>query len=109
MVAFIITVSLGVLVSILGGINMTGNISSLHWYHRQRITEENRKPFGRLVGFGTLLIGLSIIAFGVFFLVFEKTKQEFFVGIGTVTMLIGIIAGLVLSFYAMIKYNKGIF
>ncbi|MBQ8331912.1 MAG: hypothetical protein IJX94_05390 [Clostridia bacterium] len=37
-------------IAVLGIINMTGNISSLHWYHRQRVTKEDRKPFGKLVG-----------------------------------------------------------
>ena len=54
MAAFITIAGLGLLVSILGIINMTGNISSLHWYHRQRVTEENRKPFGKLVGLGNI-------------------------------------------------------
>ena len=42
----------GTLISVLGIVNMTGNISSLHEYHRHRVTEEDRKPFGRLVGMG---------------------------------------------------------
>ena len=53
---------------------MSGNISSLHWYYRQRVTEENVKPFGRLVGLGTLLIGIAMIAFGILFLIYEKTQ-----------------------------------
>lgn len=71
MAAFITVSGLGILISILGIINMTGNISSLHWYHRQRVTEENRKPFGKLVGLGTLIIGLAMIVFGVLFLIFR--------------------------------------
>ena len=66
MATFITVLGLGILISILGVINMTGNISSLHWYHRQRVTEENRKPFGKLVGLGTLIIGLAMIVFGTF-------------------------------------------
>lgn len=54
MIAFITIAGLGLLVSILGIINMTGNISSLHWYHRHRVTEGNRKPFGKLVGLGNI-------------------------------------------------------
>ncbi|MBQ7090966.1 MAG: hypothetical protein IJN82_07580, partial [Clostridia bacterium] len=79
----VITVSgLGILISILGIINMTGNISSLHWYHRQRVTEENRKPFGKLVGLGTLIIGLSMIVFGILLFIFEQTQFEALLIIG---------------------------
>ena len=99
----------GALISVLGAINMTGNISSLHWYHRQRVTEEDRKPFGRLVGLGTLIIGLSVILFGVVLFLFEKTQSMWLVWFGTAELIVGIAVGLVLSFYAMIKYNKGIF
>ena len=109
MAAFITVSGLGILISILGIINMTGNISSLHWYHRQRVTEENRKPFGRLVGLGTLIIGLAMVVFGILFFVFEKTQLEALVIIGVIELLASIIAGMFVSFYAMKKYNGGIF
>lgn len=105
-----ITVSgLGILIAILGIINMTGNISSLHWYHRQRVTEENRKPFGKLVGLGTLIIGIAMIVFGVLLLIFEYTQIEVLVIVGVVELIVSIIAGMIISFYAMKKYNGGIF
>ena len=106
---FIITAGLGILIAVLGIINMTGNISSLHSYHRHRVTEENRKPFGRLVGLGTLIIGLGIIVFSALFLIFEITQVNIYVIVGIVVLITSIIIGLVISFYAMIKYNKGIF
>ena len=109
MVAFITIAGLGLLVCVLGIINMTGNISSLHWYHRQRVTEENRKPFGKLVGLGTLIIGLAMIVFGILFLIFEQTQLGALVIIGTVELIAGIIVGMIVSFYAMKKYNGGIF
>ena len=109
MVSFITVSGLGILVSILGIINMTGNISSLHWYHRQRVTEENRKPFGKLVGLGTLIIGLSMIVFGILFLIFEQTQLQAFVVIGVIELIVSIIVGMIVSFYAMKKYNGGIF
>ncbi len=109
MAAFLTVSGLGILVSILGIINMTGNISSLHWYHRQRVTEENRKPFGKLVGLGTLIIGLSMIVFGILFLIFEQTQLQAFVVIGVIELIVSIIVGMFVSFYAMKKYNGGIF
>lgn len=109
MADFITVSGLGILISILGIINMTGNISSLHWYHRQRVTEENRKPFGKLVGLGTLIIGLSMIVFGILFLIFEQTQLQAFVVIGVIELIVSIIVGMIVSFYAMKKYNGGIF
>ena len=109
MATFITVSGLGILISVLGVINMTGNISSLHWSHRQRVTEENRKPFGKLVGLGTLIIGLSMIVFGILFLIFEQTQLEVLVIIGDVELVVSIIAGMFVSFYAMKKYNGGIF
>ena len=109
MVAFITLVTLGLLVCVLGVINMTGNISSLHSYHRKRVTEEERKPFGKLVGLGTLLVGIAMVVFGVLFLMFEKTQLDLYVILGTILLIAGIVAGMAISFYAMMKYNKGIF
>lgn len=102
-------VILGIIISVLGVFNMRGNISSVHWYHRQRVTEADRKPFGKLVGGGTLLMGVSLIVFGIFGFVAEILQNEVFVTVGSVLMIISIAAGLIMSFYAMIKYNKGVF
>ena len=109
MAAFITTSGLGLLICILGIINMTGNVSSLHRYHRHRVTEENRKPFGRLVGLGTLIIGIGLTVFGTLFFIHEKTQLDFLVIVGTVILISTIIAGMAISFYAMKKYNGGIF
>ena len=109
MAAFITIAGLGLLVSILGIINMTGNISSLHSYHRHRVTEENRKPFGKLVGLGTLILGIAMMIFGTLFFISEETGLDFLVIIGTVELIVGIVVGMAISFYAMKKYNGGIF
>ena len=74
MLESISVIALGIIIAVLGIINMTGNISSLHWYHRQRVTEQDRKPFGRLVGGGTLIIGVSMIVFGALMLAHQKLQ-----------------------------------
>lgn len=102
---FIITSLLGLFVSILGIINISGNISTLHWYHRQRVTEENRKPFGKLIGLGTLVMGIALIIFSVLTL----TKINALIILGTILLIAAFIVGMALSIYAMIKYNRGIF
>ena len=100
---------IGIIISIFGFFNMKGNISSVHWYHRSRVTEENRLPFGKMIGLGTIIIGIGIAIFGCLNLVAQQTQKEIFVTIGAVVVTISILVGLALSFYAMIKYNKGIF
>lgn len=50
MPAFIVTFIIGVVCIILGISNMRGNISSLHSYHRHRVSEEDRIPFGKKGG-----------------------------------------------------------
>jgi len=109
MLAYVVLAFIGILISILGIVNITGNISSLHWYHRQRVTEENRKPFGRLVGSGTLIIGISMLIAAVIIAIGELAAIPVLVGIGAGVVVVGAVAGIAVSFYAMIKYNKGIF
>ena len=100
---------IGVVCIILGISNMRGNISSLHSYHRHRVSEEDRIPFGKQVGLGIIIVGISIIVFSVLSSVTLYTENDIFILVGTAVLIIGIILGLVISFRAMIKYNKGIF
>ena len=60
-VAFLV----GVVCIVLGISNMRGNISTLHSYHRHRVSEEDRIPFGKQVGLGTMGIGIGIIIFSI--------------------------------------------
>ena len=109
MIAQIPLLLLGLLIAVMGVINMTGNINSLHSYHRHRVKEEDRLPFGRMVGGGTLTVGAGVIAFSVLMMIHHATEAEALVWIATAILLVSIIVGLVLSFWGMIKYNKGIF
>ena len=105
----IVTFLVGVICIVLGISNMKGNISSLHAYHRNRVSEEDRIPFGKQVGLGTIIIGIGIIVFSVLSAVTLYTENDIFILLGTVLLIGAIIIGLVISFRAMIKYNKGIF
>ena len=105
----IVTFLVGVVCIVLGISNMRGNISSLHSYHRSRVSEEDRIPFGKQVGLGTIIVGIGIIVFSVLSSVTLYTENDIFILVGTAVLIIGIILGLVISFRAMIKYNKGIF
>ena len=109
MVEYIVNLLVGVIFIVLGISNMKGNISSLHSYHRNRVSEEDRIPFGKQVGLGTIIIGISIIIFSVMSAVTLYTENNIFTLVGTAVLIVGIIVGLIISFKAMIKYNKGIF
>lgn len=106
--AVIVPIVLGIFSLILGFSNMKGNISSIHWYHRKRITEENRLPFGKMVGLGTIICGVSLVVFGCLSFVAMKTQIDLLTIISSV-IVVGLVIGVTLSLYAMIKYNKGIF
>ena len=105
----IVTFLVGVVCIVLGISNMRGNISSLHSYHRSRVSEEDRIPFGKQVGLGIIIVGIGIIVFSVLSSVTLYTENDIFILVGTAVLIIGIILGLVISFRAMIKYNMGIF
>lgn len=109
MPAFIVTFIVGIICIVLGVSNMHGNISSIHSYHRHRVSEEDIIPFGKGVGLGTVIIGLGVIVFSVLSAVTLYANNQVFVLIGTIILIACIIVGLVISFHAMIKYNKGIF
>ena len=109
MLSTIITALVGALICFLGYRNMQGDISSLHSYHRSRVKEEDVGPFGRLVGIGTITCGAAVIIFSVLMAITLKTEIELFTIIGTALLILGLAGGMGVAFYAMKKYNGGIF
>jgi len=109
MIDIIVLIVLGVMLLIIGILNSHGNISSLHWYHRHRVSDDDKHIFGKIVGTGTIIIGGAIIIYGLLLFVEIFLKDNIFAIIGLVILTVAIIVGLILMFYAMIKYNKGIF
>lgn len=105
----LVPATVGAVIIILGVQNMKGNISSLHWYHRKRVTEEDRVPFGRKVGLGSIIVGSAVILKACFQFAAGKMSVPELDTVGTVILIAGLAAGLGLIFYAMMKYNKGIF
>lgn len=93
---------IGAIIAVLGVFNLRGNIGSIHWYNRRKVSKEDQLPYCRCVGLGTLLIGVAMIIAGV---VQALVSAE----VSAVVVLVGIIIGLVLILYAQFKYNKGIF
>lgn len=109
MVTFFTTLLVGIVVIVLGIINMTGNISSLHGYHRHRVSEADVKPFGFRVGLGTVISGAVIVLFGALMFLYEQTGTEWLSWVATAQLIVGIAVGMIITFRAMIKYNGGIF
>ena len=109
MAATVLTLIIGIVLIVIGISNTRGNISSLHSYHRNRVAEEDKIPFGRLVGLGTIVIGIGIIIFSALTAIAIYTDVGYLSTIGTAIMIASIVAGTALSFYAMKKYNGGIF
>ena len=99
---FIIQIIIGLVLVIIGIFNMKGNISLLHSYHRKRVKKEDIIPFGKNVGIGSIIIGITIILAGLFTILN-------YTNIGNIILVIGLVIGCILIFYAMFKYNKGIF
>ena len=106
MTEYITMFILGVLLIPLGVMNIKGNISSIHWYNRTRITEETRPKYGKFVGIGTLIIAGGLIFSAVLNMI---VKMNIAVLIGGAITLITVIVGLAFMLYAQFKYNKGIF
>ena len=94
--------AIGTLLTVLGIFNMKGNIASIHWYNRRKVTKENQKPYCMCMGLGTLIIGVSLIAAGII---------QVFAGVevGSILIAVGVVIGLVLMLYAQFKYNRGLF
>lgn len=105
----IVLAIVGVICIAIGISNRKGNISLLHSYHRKRVAEKDVLPFGKTVGLGMIIVGISVILMGGFSFAASMTQQDIYLIVGTVALIVGVVVGLGISFYAMIKYNKGIF
>jgi hypothetical protein len=108
MIDSIVTVLVGILCIVLGASHMRGNLSTLHSYHRHRVSEADRLPFGRAIGRGTVILGGGLVLFGILTALDRYTKASL-VALSYGVFISGLVVGLVLIVYALIRYNKGIF
>lgn len=99
---YLTMVAPGVICVVLGAFNLKGNIASIHWYNRRRVSREDQLPYCRLVGWGTLVIGAGMI-------VSAAVSAMIGSAIGELVVLPAIVIGLVLILVAQFKYNRGIF
>lgn len=92
---------LGIFISTLGIVNIGGNISTIHSYNRRKVKEEDIPKYGKAVGTGTLIIGISfVIAYAITY-----WNEEIIPYI----VIPAVLVGLIFMLYGQIKYNHGIF
>ena len=99
---YITLLILGVIITLLGIPNLKGNISTVHWYNRRKVSEKDAPKYGKAMGLGSVIIGVSIVLTAILLMVFGYEFLYFII-------LAGIIIGLTFILYAQFKYNKGIF
>lgn len=92
---------LGLFISVLGIINISGNISTIHYYNRKRVKEGDIPKYGKTVGAGTLIIGVSFVLGYIALFVSEEAMA--------VIILPSMAVGLGFMLYGQFKYNGGIF
>ena len=92
---------LGLFISVLGIVNISGNISTIHSYNRRKVKEEDVPKYGKVVGTGTLIIGLSFV-FGFIAAFWSEVTMG-------IIILPAIVVGLAFILYGQIKFNHGIF
>lgn len=100
--SYIVMLTFGVLMIILGSMNCKGNITTIHWYNRRKVTKENEKEYGKYMGIGTIIIGSSLILNALLQMIHDLEIFYYILVLGT-------IVGLIFMLYSQLKYNKGIF
>ena len=97
----ILLLILGIFLSVLGIVNIKGNISTIHSYNRRKVKEEDIPKYGKAVGTGTVVIEASLIlAYLVTF--WNEAAIDYIV-------IPAMVIGLAFILYGQIKYNHGIF
>lgn len=91
----------GIFLSVLGILNIKGNISTIHSYNRRKVKEEDIPKYGKAVGTGTVIMGASLIL--AYFATFWNEAAIDYIIFPAITI------GLAFILYGQIKYNHGIF
>ena len=109
MIGGIVSIIIGVACVVIGILNTNGNVSMLHSYHINNIKEEDKKPFGKLVGTGMIIVGVTIMIYGALMIPAEIAEDKTYGDIANIVVIVGLMVGLVITLYAIKKYNKKIF
>ncbi len=98
-ISFIIV---GVVLLVLGFTNYKGNISTIHWYNRRKVSDADIPKYGKCVGIGTMICGGSLLVTALLEVLLQTPVIE-------VVILAGFAVGLAFLLYGQFKYNKGLF
>lgn len=109
MVGYIVATLVGLLLIGLGIYTRKGHIELLHSYHRKRVTKEDQPVFARLIGLGLILVGVGVVIGGAFSIASLLLENSLLLKVGMGIMVSCMVIGIGILFYAMIRYNKGIF
>ena len=109
MLEFIVLLIVGIVLIVIGILNRKGNLKMIHSYHYKRVSDNDIIPFGKKVGLGIIIIGSSIVINGILCAIFYYTEIQMYELIAKILLIAGFIIGLIIIFYSMFKYNKGIF
>ena len=91
----------GLLISAIGIINIKGNIRTVHSYNRKKVKEEDIPKYGKVIGTGTLIIGVAI-AISALASFLGKALEN-------IIILPAMVIGFGFILYGQIKYNGGLF
>ncbi len=95
-------VIVGVVLLVLGITNYKGNISTIHWYNRRKVSNADIPKYGKCVGIGTMICGGSLLVTTLLEILLQTPVVE-------IVILVGFAVGLVFLLYGQFKYNKGLF
>ena len=109
MAEFILAIIIGIVCIVIGVFNINGHIGTLKRKHRKRVSEEDLPVFSKWIGIGTIIMGVGVLLMGALSLAGELASVTALATVGIVALIAGLVIGGVISVYAMIKYNKGIF
>ena len=95
----IIGVTIGIIAAILWSVVFINVL--IHSYNRRKVKEEDIPTYGKTVGTGTLIIGISLVL-GFIVSFWSEIIIDYII-------LPAVIVGLGFILYGQFKYNKGIF
>ncbi len=99
---YVTFIVLGVILLVLGITNYKGNISSIHWYNRRKVSEADVPKYGKCMGIGTMIFGGTLLVTALLEIILQNPIVE-------IAIFVGFTVGLVFLLYGQFKYNKGLF
>ena len=99
---YVLLLLMGAVLIVAGIQNFKGNISTVHWYNRRKVSKEDAPKYGKAMGLASIITGTSIALTAILQMVFSF-EPIFYL------MAAGVVIGFAIMLYAQFKYNKGIF